>query len=36
MADANAKRKLVRVVPSVGTVIRWIENAKKLAPLIRY
>jgi predicted flap endonuclease-1-like 5' DNA nuclease len=36
MADANAKRKLVRVLPSVGTVARWIEAAKKLPPLIRY
>ena len=36
MAEANAKRKIVRVLPSVGTVSRWIENAKKLQPLIRY
>jgi predicted flap endonuclease-1-like 5' DNA nuclease len=36
MADANAKRKLVRVLPSVRTVARWIEAAKKLPPVICY
>jgi predicted flap endonuclease-1-like 5' DNA nuclease len=36
MTDANSKRKLVRLLPSVGTVTRWIENAKKLPPVIRY
>ena len=36
MSDANVKRKLVRVLPSVKTVTRWIEDAKKLAPVIRY
>jgi predicted flap endonuclease-1-like 5' DNA nuclease len=36
MADANAKRKLVQVLPSVTTVMRWIDNAKKLPPVIRY
>jgi predicted flap endonuclease-1-like 5' DNA nuclease len=36
MADANAKRKLVRVLPSVKMVLRWIDNAKKLPPVIRY
>jgi hypothetical protein len=36
MADANAKRKLVRVLPSVNTVMRWIDSAKKLPPVIRY
>jgi predicted flap endonuclease-1-like 5' DNA nuclease len=36
MEDANAKRKLVRVLPSVKTVTRWIEDAKALQPLIRY
>jgi predicted flap endonuclease-1-like 5' DNA nuclease len=36
MADANGKRKLVRLLPSVRTVARWIENAKKLPPVIRY
>jgi hypothetical protein len=36
MADANAKRKLVRILPSVKTVTRWIDEAKRLQPLIRY
>jgi hypothetical protein len=36
MADVNTKRKLVRILPSVNTVSRWIEDAKKLPPVIRY
>jgi predicted flap endonuclease-1-like 5' DNA nuclease len=36
MSEANTKRKLVRLLPSVGTVTRWIENAKKLPPVICY
>ena len=36
MAAANTKRKLVRVLPSVSMVSRWIDSAKKLSPLIRY
>ena len=36
MAQANAKRKLVRVLPSEGTVKRWIEHAKKLPLKISY
>ena len=36
MADANAKRKLVRVLPSDGAVLRWIEHAKKLPQKISY
>jgi hypothetical protein len=36
MADINGKRNLVRVLPSVNTVTRWIESAKKLPPLICY
>jgi predicted flap endonuclease-1-like 5' DNA nuclease len=36
MTEANAKRKLVHVLPSVKTVTRWIEDAKKLPPVIRY
>jgi predicted flap endonuclease-1-like 5' DNA nuclease len=35
MGDAN-KGKLVRLLPKEKTVERWIENAKKLQPLIRY
>lgn len=36
MADINSKRQLVRLLPSVNTVTRWIETAKKLPPVICY
>ena len=36
MAQANAKRKLVRVLPSERAVVRWIEQAKKLPLKITY
>ncbi len=36
MAEANTKRKLVRLLPSLNMVTRWIEAAKKLQPIIRY
>jgi hypothetical protein len=36
MAEANVKRKLVRVLPSERTVERWIEHAKKLPIKISY
>ncbi len=36
MAEANAKRKLVRLMPSLNIVQRWLEDAKKLPPMIRY
>jgi hypothetical protein len=36
MAEANATRKLVRVLPSERTVERWIEHAKKLPLKISY
>jgi len=36
MAEANVKRKLVRVLPSNGAVVRWIEHAKKLPMKISY
>jgi hypothetical protein len=36
MAEANAKRRLVRVLPSERTVERWIEHAKKLPIKISY
>jgi predicted RecB family nuclease len=36
MAAANAKRKLVRILPSESTVVRWIEHAKKLPLKISY
>ena len=36
MADANARRKLVRVLPSDRAVERWIEHAKRLQLKITY
>ena len=36
MKEANGKRQLVRILPSVNMVIRWIEDAKGLQPIIRY
>jgi hypothetical protein len=36
MADANTKRKLVRLLPTERTVVRWIEHAKKLPLKITY
>ena len=36
MAEANIRRKLVRVLPSNGAVVRWIEQAKKLPLKISY
>jgi predicted flap endonuclease-1-like 5' DNA nuclease len=36
MADANRKRKLVRLLPSDKVVTRWIESAKKLPLKISY
>jgi hypothetical protein len=36
MTQANACRKLVRLLPSVKVVQRWIESAQKLPPAIHY
>jgi hypothetical protein len=36
MADANKKRKMVRLLPSEKVVCRWIEDAKKLPLMISY
>src|SRR5262249_35654019 len=36
MAEANAKRKLVQLLPSHKRIGRWIEAAKKLDPKISY
>ena len=36
MAEANKKRKLVRLLPSEKVVVRWIEHAKKLPLKITY
>src|SRR4029077_17531190 len=36
MADANAKRKLVQLLPSEKRIAHWIDAAKKLPPKISY
>ncbi|HZT27957.1 MAG TPA: DUF4332 domain-containing protein [Pseudolabrys sp.] len=36
MADANKKRKLVRMLPSEKVVARWIDHARKLPLKITY
>jgi len=36
MAEANKKRKLVRLLPSEAMVARWIESAKALKLMIKY
>ncbi len=36
MAEANKRRKLVRLLPSEKVVERWIEHAKKLPIKISY
>jgi hypothetical protein len=36
MADANRKRKLVRLLPSEKVVVRWIDHARKLPLKITY
>ena len=36
LAEANRKRRCVRLVPAEATVARWIESAKKLPLKISY
>ena len=36
MAEANAKRKLVGVLPSDRAILRWIDHARKLPLKITY
>ena len=36
MNQANSRRNLVRLLPSVKVVQRWIESAQKLPPVISY
>jgi len=36
MAEANARNKRVRLLPSEKRVERWIQAARKLDPKIRY
>ncbi len=36
MAEANKKRRLVRLLPSEKMIKRWVESAKKLPLKITY
>ena len=36
MAEVNAKKRLVRRLPTESMVQRWIDNAKKLTPAVKY
>ena len=36
MAEANRRKKLVRLLPSQKLVVRWIDHAKKLTLKITY
>ena len=36
MAEANARRKLARVLPGDRAVVRWIEQAKRIGLKITY
>jgi predicted flap endonuclease-1-like 5' DNA nuclease len=36
IADANAKKKLVRLVPGEKRVSSWVEQAKALPPMLKY
>ena len=36
MAQANARKKLVRLVPSAKTVAKWVAEAKSLPPAVSY
>jgi len=36
MADANTKRRLVRLLPGESKVTSWVSQAKKLPPLMTY
>lgn len=36
MAEVNAAKKLVRVLPSPNKVASWVEQAKSLPPVMKY
>ena len=36
MAEVNAERKLVRLLPSEKAVTKWVEQAKALEPVLTY
>jgi hypothetical protein len=36
MGTINSKKKLVRRLPTESMVVRWVNEAKKLKPAVRY
>lgn len=36
IAELNARKKLVRLAPSGKTVVKWIEQAKTMPPMMTY
>ena len=36
MAEVNAKKRLVRRLPTESMVQRWVDHAKELAPAVKY
>ncbi|PLX39016.1 MAG: DUF4332 domain-containing protein [Hyphomicrobiales bacterium] len=36
MAEVNAEKKLVRLLPSEKAVAKWVEQAKSLPPMMTY
>lgn len=36
IAELNGKKKLVRLVPSEKTVVKWIDQAKKMPAMMTY
>jgi len=36
MKNTNAEKKLVRLVPSLKSVEKWVEQAKSLPPVVTY
>jgi len=36
VADINKKKRLVRRLPTVSMVERWVAHAKDLAPIVKY
>lgn len=36
MAEVNEKKKLVRLVPGVKSVTKWVAHAKELKPMLKY
>ena len=36
MMEVNAKKRLVRRLPTETMVTRWVDNAKTLDPIVRY